>query len=195
MKVEIKEVFTSTLLSTLSDIVSITPVAATSTIMMDSNGDNSSLVSDYEPLPAGLNEDVDVDAGMLNAMYDLSACVSDNDDENDGQDDSAESQQGRNILMGSSRRSPSSVSISLDGVDSCCLLKKAQHEVPEVIKQVKEKLFGKMMNHHMSQVPPGDFSSSAMMPFSRICRNLSIRSSNLLFCINGLSERGTGVRQ
>ena len=94
MKVEIKEVCTSILLSILSDIVSITPVAATTlTIMMD-NGDNSSL-SDYEHLAAGLNEDVDVDAGMLNAMYDLSACVSDNDDENDGRDDSTESHQKR----------------------------------------------------------------------------------------------------
>ena len=103
MKVEIKEVCTSILLSILSDIVSITPVAAaflcTLTIMMD-NGDNSSL-SDDEHLAAGLNEDVDVDAGMLNAMYDLSAGVSDNDDENDGRDDSAESQQGWNILTGS----------------------------------------------------------------------------------------------
>jgi hypothetical protein len=35
-----------------------------------------------------MKSDVDVDAGMLNAMYDLSAGVSDNDDENDGQDDS-----------------------------------------------------------------------------------------------------------
>ena len=82
MKVEIKEVCTSTLWSILSDIVSITPVAATLTIMMD-NGDNS-LLSDNEHLAAGLNEDVDVDACMHNAMYDLSAGVSDNDDENDG---------------------------------------------------------------------------------------------------------------
>ena len=94
------------LLSTLSDIVSTTPVAATLctlTIMMDNDGDNSSL-SDDEHLAAGLNEDVDVDvdAGMLNAMNDLSAGgVSDNDDENDGRDDSAESQQGWNILTGS----------------------------------------------------------------------------------------------
>ena len=153
MKVEIKEVCTSILLSILSDIVSITPVAATLTIMMD-NGDNSSLLSDDEHLAAGLNEDVDVDAGMLNAMYDLSAGVSDNDDENDGRDDSAESQQGWNILMGSRR--PSSVSISLDGVDSH-LLKKARHEVPEVIKQIKEKLFGKKKNRNMSQVSPGGF--------------------------------------
>ena len=58
------------------------------------NGDNSSF-SDKEHLTAGLNEDVDVDAGMFNAMYDLSAGVSDNDDENDGRDDSAESQQKR----------------------------------------------------------------------------------------------------
>ena len=99
MKVEIKEVCTSILLSILSDIVSITPVAATLTIMMD-NGDNSSL-SDDEHLAAGLNEDVDVDAGMLDAMYDLSAGVSDNEYENDGRDDSAESQQGWNILTGS----------------------------------------------------------------------------------------------
>ena len=127
MKVEIKEVCTSILLSILSDIVSITPVAAaflcTLTIMMD-NGDNSSL-SDDEHLAAGLNKDVDVDtAGMLNAMvYDLSVGVSDNEDENDGRDDSAESQrQGWNILMGSRR--PSSVTISLDGIDSLLLLKK-----------------------------------------------------------------------
>ena len=99
MKVEIKEVCTSILLSILSDIVSITPVAATLTIIVD----NSSL-SDNEHVGAGLNEDVDVDAGMLNAIYDLSAGVSDNDDENDGQDDSAESQQGWNILMGSLMR-------------------------------------------------------------------------------------------
>ena len=118
--------------------------------MMD-NGDNSSL-SDNEHLAAGLNEDVD--AGMLNPVYDLSAGVSSNDDENDGRDDSAQSQQGWNILMGSRR--PSSVSISLDGVDSC-LLKKAQHEVPEVIKQIKEKLFGKKKNRNMSQVSPGGF--------------------------------------
>jgi hypothetical protein len=57
MKVEIKEVYTSILLSILSDIVSITPAAATLTIMMD-NDDNSSL-SDDEHLVAGLNEDVD----------------------------------------------------------------------------------------------------------------------------------------
>jgi hypothetical protein len=102
MKVEIKEVCTSILLSILSDIVSITPIAATSTIMMDNGG--NSLLSDNEPLPAGLNQDIDVDAGILkNAMYDLIAGVSDNDDENDGRDDSAESQQqGWNILMGSS---------------------------------------------------------------------------------------------
>jgi hypothetical protein len=119
MKVEIKEVCTSIILSILSDIVSITPVAATSTIMMD-NGDNSSL-SDNEHLAAGLNEDVDVDAGMLNAIYDLSTGVTDNDDENDGRDDSAKSQHGWNILMGSRRPSP--VSISLDGVDSRLLKK------------------------------------------------------------------------
>ena len=88
-------------------------------IMMD-NGDNSSL-SDDEHLTAGLNEDVDVDAGMLDAMYDLSAGVSDNEYENDGRDDSAESQQGWNILTGSRR--PSSVTISLDGVDSRLLNK------------------------------------------------------------------------
>jgi hypothetical protein len=73
--------------------------------MMD-NGDNS-LLSDDEHLAAGLNEDVDIDADMLNAMYDLSAGVSNNDDENDGRDDSAESQQGWNILMGSRKPSPS----------------------------------------------------------------------------------------
>ena len=74
MKMEIKEVCTSRiLLSILSAIVSITPVAATLTIMMD-NGDNSSLLSDDEHLAAGLNEDVDVDAGMLNTMYDLFEC-------------------------------------------------------------------------------------------------------------------------
>ena len=115
--------------------------------MMDI-GDNS-VLSDNEHLAAGLDEDVDVDAGMLNAMYDLSVGVTDNDDENDGRDDSAKSQQGWNILMGSRR--PSSVSISLDGVDSH-LLKKARHEVPEVIKQIKEKLFGKKKDHNMSQV-------------------------------------------
>ena len=120
MKVDIKEVCTSILWSILSDIVSITAVAATSTIMMD-NGENPSLI-DMEHLAAGLNEDVDVDSGMINTMYDLSAGVSDNDDENDGRDDSAESQQGWNILMGSRR--PSSVSsISLDGVDSRLLKK------------------------------------------------------------------------
>ena len=125
------------------------------------NGDNSSL-SDNEHLAAGLNEDVDVDDGMLNAMYDLSAGVSDNDDDNDGRDDSAESQQGGwNILMGSRR--PSSVSITLDGVDSR-LLKKARHEVPEVIKQIKEKLFGKKKNRDMSRVHPGDFLRAFMDP-------------------------------
>ena len=124
--------------------------------MMD-NDDNSSLTSDDEHLAAGLNdEDVDVDAGMLNAMYDLSADVSDNDDENDGRDDSAESQQGLNILMGSSRR-PSSVTISLDGVDSR-QPKKAWYEVPEfIIKWIKEKHFGKKKNRDMSRVSPGDF--------------------------------------
>ena len=121
MKVEIKEVCTSILWSILSDVVCITPLAATLTIIMMDNGDNS-LHSDNEHLAAGLNEDVDVDAGMLNAMYNLSAGVSDNDDENYGRDDSVESQQGWNILMGSRR--PSSVSISLDGVDFC-ILKKA----------------------------------------------------------------------
>ena len=150
MKVEIKEVCRSILLSILSDIVSISPVAATLTIMMD-NSDNSSL-SDNEHLATGLNKDIDVDAGKLNAMYyDLSASVSDNDDENDGQDDSTKSQQGRgwNILMGSRTR-PSLVSISLDEVDSR-LLKKARHEVPEVlIKGIKEKLFGKKKNRNMS---------------------------------------------
>ena len=109
--------------------------------MMD-NGDNSSHRNNWS-LPAGLNDDVDVDAGMLNVMYDLSAGVSDNDNENDGRDDSVESQQRWNILMGSRR--PSSVSISLDGVDSR-LLKKARHEAPEAIKRIKEKLFGKEKN-------------------------------------------------
>ena len=162
MKVEINEVCTSILLLILSDIVSITPaVAATLTIIVDKEGDNSSL-SDNEHVGAGLNEDVDVDAGMLNAIYDLSAGVSDNDDENDGQDDSAESQQGWNILMGSRR--PSSVSISLDGVDSR-QLKKAWHEVPEVIKRIKEKLFGnKKKNRDMLQVSSGDFLRAFMDP-------------------------------
>jgi hypothetical protein len=103
MKVEIKEVCTSILWPILSDIVSITPVAATLTMMMD-NVDNS-LLSDNEHLAVGLNEDADVDAGMPNAMYDLSVGVSDNDNENDGLDDSAESQQEWNILMGSRRPS------------------------------------------------------------------------------------------
>ena len=101
-------------------------------------------------------------AGMLNAMYDLSAGVSDNDNENDGRDDSAaESQQGWNILTGSRR--PSLVTISLDGVDSR-LLKKGQHEVPEFIKRIKEKLFGKKKNRDMSRVSPGDFLRAFMDP-------------------------------
>jgi hypothetical protein len=97
VKVEIKEICRSILLSILSDIVSITPVAATLIIMMD-NSYNSSL-SDNEHLAVGLkNEDVDVEAGMLNTMYyDLSASVSDNDDENDGRDDSTESHQGGEV--------------------------------------------------------------------------------------------------
>jgi hypothetical protein len=47
-------------------------VAATSTIMMmDKNDDNSLLTSDNDHLAAGFNNDVD--AGMLSAMYDISA--------------------------------------------------------------------------------------------------------------------------
>ena len=64
--------------------------------------------------------------------------------------------------MGSRR--PSSVSISLDGVDSRRLLKKARHEVPEVIKRIKEKMFGKKKNRNMLQVSPGDFLRAFMDP-------------------------------
>ena len=48
-------------------------------------------------------------------------------------------------------------------VDSC-LLKKAQHEVPEVIKRIKEKLFGKKKNRDMSRVHPGNFLRAFMDP-------------------------------
>ena len=60
-------------------------------------------------------------ACSIPCMTCLSAGVSDNEYENDGRDDSAESQQGWNILTGSRR--PSSVTISLDGVDSRLLNK------------------------------------------------------------------------
>lgn len=124
----------------------------------------------------GPEEDVDDD--MMDSMFELSAYVSfnDNDDNNDASDDEnfvspAQRSAGRNATCGATHDwtyltgdgvlAPE-VTISIDGVDQR-LLAKAREEVPAVLDKIKRKLYGKR-KRDMSKVLPSDFLKVFMDP-------------------------------
>jgi hypothetical protein len=114
----------------------------------------------------------DVDHEMMESMFNLSAYVSegDNDDESDGSSATVPSHQparegatiqGWTYLTGN--KAPATITISIDGVDRR-LLDKAREEVPIVLENIKRKIFGSNRHRDMSKVLPGDFLKAFMDP-------------------------------
>jgi hypothetical protein len=115
----------------------------------------------------------DVDNDMIDTMFNLSAYVSDNDDEDVDSDDDHDSgpnlggrnngrdhvSQGWTYLTGPDAPN---ISISIDGVDKR-LLERARQEVRTVLLKVKRKIYGKR-HRNVCQLSPGECLKAFMDP-------------------------------
>ncbi|KAI2505089.1 hypothetical protein MHU86_9365 [Fragilaria crotonensis] len=126
---------------------------------------------DVNPLMGGVE---DVDNNMIDTMFDLSAYVSDNDDEDADSDDDLDSgpnlggrnngrdhvSQGWTYLSGPDAPN---ISISIDGGVDKRLLERARQEVPTVLLKVKRKIYGKR-HRNVRQISPGECLKAFMDP-------------------------------
>jgi hypothetical protein len=133
---------------------------------------NDEQQEDINPLFGGVE---DVDNNMIETMFDLSAYLSDNEDEDDdinSDDDDCGGQprDGRNHGQDlSSQRwtyltgpDAPEVSISIDGVDNP-LLDRARQEVPAVLLKMKRKICGERYRD-IGNFSPGDCLKAFMDP-------------------------------
>jgi hypothetical protein len=124
---------------------------------------------DFNPLIGGVE---DVDNHMIETMFELSAYVSDNGEEDVESDDEGggllgrgtrnngqDASRGWTYLTGTDRPN---VSISIDGVENR-LLDRAREEVPAVLLKVKQKLSGKR-HRDVGNLSPGDCLKAFMDP-------------------------------
>ena len=132
------------------------------------------------------------DDNMMDSLFELSAYVSDNDNDKEDESDAdnedfptllprrngSDASHGWTYLTGDALAPD--VAISIDGVDHR-LLARAREEVPAVLDKIKRKLFGKR-HRDMSKVLPGDFLKAFMDPhllgYMKAFINNNMRSSN-----------------
>ena len=132
------------------------------------------------------------DDNMMDSLFELSAYVSDNDNDKEDESDAdnedfptllprrngSDASHGWTYLTGDALAPD--VAISIDGVDHR-LLARAREEVPAVLDKIKRKLFGKR-HRDMSKVLPGDFLKAFMDPhllgYMKAFINNNMSSSN-----------------